>query len=244
MYYYILDLGDKNILKIKEKMEMLMASFGISGDFGKISPLSSAYDLAKKAKEQRYSTIVAIGGNEIINQTASALINSNTTMGIIPIGASQTICDLIGAYTFKDALEILRARKIETVDLGKISESKYFITEAKILNPQPVPTVLDFGKFKIGGKFKEIIIANGTDKQESFKDGVLDILIDKKEKKSSFLRFFQKPLSAYSIFHQEFLNIETEEQANVSIDNEIVAKTPCEIKILPLALKLIVARII
>jgi len=242
VYYYILDLGNKEIVKLKEKMEVIMASYGISGDFGKISPLSSAYELAKRAAEEGYSTVVAIGGSEIINQTAAALANTNTTLGIIPVGATELIYDLIGTSSFKEALEILRTRKVETIDLGKVSENKYFLTEAKIQNPHSIPTILDFGEYKIGGEFQEIVIANGNGTKNSFQDGVFSIKIDQAKQKRVFWNIFKKPTPA-SLFYQEKVTIEAEQQCKVSVDNEIVAKTPCTITLVPLALKIIVARL-
>lgn len=243
MYYYILDLGNKNISRVKEKLETLMASYGISGDFGKISPLCSAYELAKRAKSEGYTTIVAIGGSEIINQVMQALVNSDIAMGIIPIGANQSISDLVGVTSLKEALEILRVRKIETIDIGKISESKYFLTEAKIINHSHVATVLDFDDFRIGGNFKEIIIANGGESKESFKDGVFDIKVDQIGSKRSVWSIFQKSDQISSIFHQESVKIESEKQSEILVDNEVVAQTPCTLDILPLAIKLIVARL-
>ena len=207
MYYYILNLGNKQIAKTKEKMEMMMASFGISGDFGKISPLSSAYELAKRAKSQGYSTIVAIGGTDIINQVAQALVNSDATLGVIPLNADQSITNLIGTDSIKKALEILRARKIETIDIGKISDNKYFLTEATIKQTHPVPTVLDFGNFKIGGNIKNIVIANGSVSAKSYRDGLFEVKIDPTESKKSFFSFFKKEFTSSSIFHQEEIKI-------------------------------------
>jgi len=244
MYYYIIDLGNKQIAKIKDKMEMLMASYGISGDFGKISPLSSAYELAKRALTQNYSTIVAIGDNEIINQVAQAMVNSDATMGIIPINADSLIYNLIGATSMKNALEILRARKIETIDVGKISENKYFLTEITLQSNKPVPTVIDFSHFRIGGNFQNINIANGTNDIESFKDGKLIIKIDHEErKKGLFWKIFKSSPSSFSTFSQDYLKIETEKKVDVYLGKEIVAKTPCEVTLLPFALKLIVSRL-
>lgn len=240
MYYYILDLGNRKIAKIKEKMEMIMASYGISGDFGKISPLASAYELAKRAIELRYKTIVAIGDARVINQVASALIQSEAVLGIIPIDAPSSICTLIGAYNYQKALEVLRVRKVETIDIGKIGEDKYFLTEAQIVNSRPIPTVLDFGGFKAGGSFSEIIIKNGNNTKESFKDGYFKISLD--ERKPRVFGLFQKKLHPFSRFFADEIKIESEEQSNVLVDEETVAKTPCKIRLIPLALKIIVAR--
>lgn len=241
MYYYILDLGNKQVSKIKEKMEVIMASYGISGDFGKVSPLSSAYQLAKKAVEEGYSTIVAVGNTEIINQTAAALINTKSVMGVIPIEADPSICTLIGSNNYRDALEVLRMRKVQTIDVGKVEES-YFLTEAFLSFDQPMPVVLDFGQFRLGGEFQKVAIANDNQTKQGFLDGMLTIKIDQPEKRGFWRRFFQKPLPS-SLLFQKKVTIETEKEAPIYVDKEVVAKTPCQIKIIPLALQLVVARL-
>jgi len=244
MYYYIIDLGNKQIARMKEKMEMQMASYGISGDFGKISPLSSAYELTKRAIGQNYSTIVAVGDNETVNQVAQAMVNCDVTMGIIPIGADESICNLVGTNSTKIALEILRTRKIETIDVGKISESKYFLTNAIIKNNSPIPTVIDFDNFRIGGNFEHIVISNGDNETDSFKDGRFAIKIDQDNtKKKSFWNIFKKRTFSSSIFYQDSMKIDIEKKTEVYVGKEVVAKTPCEISLLPFALKLVVARL-
>jgi len=241
MYYYILDLGNKNVTKIKEKMEVMMASYGISGDFGKVSPLASAYQLAKKAVEEGYSTIVAVGNTEIINQTAAALINTKSAMGIVPIEADRSICTLIGGDNYREALGILRMRKIQTIDVGRVGEN-YFLTETFLSFPQPVPVVLDFGQFRLGGEFQKVVISNGNETKQSFLDGLLTIKIDQPEKRGFLGRFFQKSLPS-SLLFQKKVTIETEKEAPLYVDREVVAKTPCQIKIIPLALQLVVSRL-
>jgi len=241
MYYYILDLGDRNIAKLKEKMEVIMASYGISGDFGKISPLSSAYELAKRAVAEGYSTIVAVGNNQIINQVANALVNTKSALGIVPLGVTPSISELIGAYSLKDAMGVLRTRKVEVIDVCKVNQKHYFLTQAVIKNPRPLPTVLDFGKFKSGGKFCEIVVSNGDGSKRSFRDGFFCVKIDQKKEKG-VLRWFQKTRPG-SFFREESVVIETEEKSPVIVEGEVIDQTPCQIKIVPLSLKILVARL-
>lgn len=241
MYYYILDLGNKEISKAKEKIESALAFYGIPGDLGKISPLSSAYELAKRAKDLGYTTIVAIGGAEIINQIASALIGTKITFGIIPFSAPASICSLLGTNSWKKAIEILRLRKIINIDVGKIKD-RYFLTEAKIKMEKPTKTILNLGDFQVEGDFTEITVFNGREKRETFFDGLFDLFLSQEKPTFSILPFLKREPKFLSIFQGKNISLEIEEQNNVLVDNEVVAKTPCQFSLLPSALRLIISR--
>ncbi len=50
---------------------------------------SHATDLAQAAANDGFDVVVAIGGDGTVNETAAGLINSNTALGIIPIGSGN-----------------------------------------------------------------------------------------------------------------------------------------------------------
>tara|TARA_Y100000741_G_scaffold203434_1_gene154676 strand:- start:16078 stop:17721 length:1644 start_codon:yes stop_codon:yes gene_type:complete len=57
--------------------------------------------LAKKAVEEGVDIVVACGGDGTITEVASALADTDTTLGIIPLGTANALCQVLHGYTSK-----------------------------------------------------------------------------------------------------------------------------------------------
>ena len=57
--------------------------------------------LAKKAVEEGVDIVVARGGDGTITEVASALADTDTTLGIIPLGTANALCQVLHGYTSK-----------------------------------------------------------------------------------------------------------------------------------------------
>ena len=57
--------------------------------------------LAKKAVEEGVDIVVACGGDGTITEVASALADTETTLGIIPLGTANALCQVLHGYTSK-----------------------------------------------------------------------------------------------------------------------------------------------
>ena len=57
--------------------------------------------LAKKAVEEGVDIVVACGGDGTITEVASALADTDTTSGIIPLGTANALCQVLHGYTSK-----------------------------------------------------------------------------------------------------------------------------------------------
>jgi YegS/Rv2252/BmrU family lipid kinase len=80
------------------------------------------------AKEE-FDIVVAVGGDGTINEVARGLINSNTTLGIIPMGSGNGLArHLQIPIDFKKAIEILKVGKIRLIDAGEINGKTFFVT--------------------------------------------------------------------------------------------------------------------
>lgn len=137
MYYYIINpaSGNGKINKIQNKLKSKLREFNIAGDFVKTTGKGDALKLTKLALQQGYKTIVAVGGDNTVNEVAQGILNTNAVLGVIPIGNTNYLAKTLGIWTWEDSLKILAARKLETIDLGKIQNEeieKYFITSCTI----------------------------------------------------------------------------------------------------------------
>jgi YegS/Rv2252/BmrU family lipid kinase len=133
MYYYILNpaAGGGRINKIQDRLKARLKELGIAGEFVKSIGEGDITKLTKLGIERGFKTIVAVGGDGTINEVINGLSDTSVAMGIIPIGNSNELAKTLGITDWQSACNILAARKIEEVDLGKIGK-KFFVTSVNI----------------------------------------------------------------------------------------------------------------
>ena len=133
MYYYIFESpqgqkGFERTAQIKEQLSVL----GIAGEMAMLSTGKTVVELIDIAVAKRYSTIVAVGGVELINQVARAIEPYDVVFGIIPNSDNPDIAGLIGTNDWKEAVNFLKKRLWKAVRLGIINETNCFLTPASI----------------------------------------------------------------------------------------------------------------
>ncbi len=88
-----------------------------------------AFAFAQKAISEGASRIIAVGGDGTINEIASALVGTNVTLGIIPIGSGNGL-----ARHLKIPLNITKAHtlactgKSQKMDVGLLNDKYFFCT--------------------------------------------------------------------------------------------------------------------
>ncbi|MBQ0149830.1 MAG: diacylglycerol kinase family lipid kinase [Bacteroidales bacterium] len=75
---------------------------------------------AALAKETDAEVVVAVGGDGTINDVASAIINTDKTMGIIPVGSGNGLARHLG-ITKRNALQNLCDGKVINTDCGEMN---------------------------------------------------------------------------------------------------------------------------
>ena len=86
------------------------------------------------AEEVRRGTdiIVAVGGDGSVNEIAKELINSNSTLGIVPAGSGNGLAHHLGiSVNLRKAIEIINKGNTLKMDTGKVNE-KVFVSLAGI----------------------------------------------------------------------------------------------------------------
>lgn len=88
-----------------------------------------AFDAACRYKRQRYDIVVAIGGDGTVNQVAKGLLNSDTKLGIVPVGSGNGLArHLKIPLSYQKAAEVIRHEKTQMIDAGVINDEIFFCT--------------------------------------------------------------------------------------------------------------------
>lgn len=86
-----------------------------------------AYELGKRAIEEKYDAVVAVGGDGTINELGAALVGSGIPLGIIPEGSGNGLALYLGIPMNENAA-LRRLNRFETVDVdcGTVNEKPFF----------------------------------------------------------------------------------------------------------------------
>lgn len=88
-----------------------------------------AYELAKSAAEEGFDIVIAIGGDGTINEVASALLHTDTALGIIPKGSGNGLARALGIPMNEEkAIAQLVAGKIVRIDCCRANGLPFFCT--------------------------------------------------------------------------------------------------------------------
>jgi diacylglycerol kinase family enzyme len=239
VYFYILESPQTaRIRRIEEQILTVLRGFGIAGEVVAANPARPADELARAGLAKGYKTIVAIGGDRVINRVAAVVQGTRAAMGIIPIDAHPRIGALIGTLNPNEACEYLRHRTLAAVDVAFIDPGTYFLTEARLdVN----------GELPIRAHIDDVIVETRVTRLTLTGDGQLELVNDRRGA-SAFIRIVNRLLGRagqppnVSHFHGSYVKIETGYQLPVRIGGEPLARTPFVAAVKPAALKLIVRR--
>lgn len=261
MYYFILEQSKSRWQStFQDKVISFLEDLRVIGEVAKANPIQKPEELCQMGLKKGYNTIVVIGTDTVISGLGAQIAQKRATLGIIPTDSKSSFYGLIGAANWEEAAAALPKRRVETFDMGKVGEDRFFLTYIKIVPPKKrkiSQTIIKFRDFEIDVPALETVITNGTLEKanseivrESFSDGLLDIFVStkaEKKKGSIFSTFFktggQKPTFS-SVFHAKTIKIAGAEQIlNItSPDQKILNKTPAQISIVPQAIKIIVKK--
>lgn len=86
-----------------------------------------AFDLARNAAADKIDVVVAVGGDGTINEVGTAILGTDTKMGIIPCGSGNGLARSLGIpLNWKRAVERLNEFKVRRIDTGILNEFRFF----------------------------------------------------------------------------------------------------------------------
>jgi YegS/Rv2252/BmrU family lipid kinase len=88
--------------------------------------VSHARIIASEAVD-KYDIVVAVGGDGTVNEIASAIVGSNTALGIIPYGSGNGLARFLGIpMNPEQAIQTLGSGKVESIDSGQLNGKPFF----------------------------------------------------------------------------------------------------------------------
>ena len=111
--------------RVAEKVKKLCDNRNMDYEFIYTNKSGEATDYAAKARDN-FDCVVAIGGDGTINEIVNGLIGGRSKLGIIPVGSGNDFARALKiSLRVTDALDILLAMKIRSIDIGKAGD-RYF----------------------------------------------------------------------------------------------------------------------
>ena len=246
MYVYIYDtfLADQKYQKTLVQVETKITDLGINGKIHRLSPLKNLRDILSRETKKGSNTIVMVGNDASIGQIISLVAGQDTTLGIIPVGKENNIANTLGINSIAEACEILSARRVEKLDLGKIN-SHYFLYSAEILSNN-VAIEID-GKYKIDptlmrNKIHVFNLKYSPNSKSIFdpQDGVMETII---EPEGGFLnRVTSANTDQQSFFPGKKIEIRGKKGVQILTDNRNILNAPATIEVAPKKLNVIVGK--
>jgi diacylglycerol kinase family enzyme len=117
-------------------------------------------DAAKQALSEKSDAVIAGGGDGTISSVAGILANSNTPLGVLPLGTLNHFAKDLGVpMSIEGAIKIIADNHVKSIDLARVND-RIFINNSSIgLYPQVVRD-RDEQRLRLGrGKFFATLIA-------------------------------------------------------------------------------------
>jgi len=251
MYYYIFDIKRCKKRATIETIKSALLELGISGEYSYISNAQSAEKLAELGLSRGYSTIVGVGGDDLINSVANMMVGRKEAMGVIPLEISKPMSVLLGLDSWKEACEALRYRRIKEMYVGKTANGEHFLTEAHIDIGKPVNLTIEFKNYIVQVLAKNFMVSNYYPGVKKIGQDYLDVVIESQPPASSSLldqfksMFGGKVVSeskAISLIRARSMRIFSKRPVPIISGDKVIAKTPQLIESSDEMIRLIVSR--
>lgn len=75
----------------------------------------------------KFDTVVAVGGDGTVNEVASAIVDTDTSLGIVPFGSGNGLSRFLGIpMDTRDAIKNLASGRTEIIDSARINGQPFF----------------------------------------------------------------------------------------------------------------------
>lgn len=211
MYYYIVNpaAGHGQIKNLQEKLRSKLDELGIRGEWAKTTGAGDATKMTKAAIAAGNTTIVAVGGDDTVNEVINGIDHDNVAVGIIPIGSNNRVATQLGIITWPQACESLAARRLTPYSLIAAGQ-KFFLSTLTLGFETDIDKTVDTIDTTLKGRITQF--SEGFRRARQF--GRLGCKIEVDGKFSLECNLF-----ALSIANQKFLNPLAENRLIVALSD-------------------------
>ena len=130
MYYYIVNpaAGRGQIKGLQNRIRAKLEDLGIRGEWNKTTGPGDATKMTQAAIAAGHTTIVAVGGDNTVNEVINGVEKESVAIGIIPIGSSNRVANQLGIYHWQQACEALAARRLTPYSLIAAGQNFFLST--------------------------------------------------------------------------------------------------------------------
>lgn len=252
LYAYLYDdfLSDQAYLKTVANIETRCSALGIQGRTARLAIFRSPKEMVEGLVREGAQTIVIVGNDKTLEKVMWFLPDLPVTVGYIPICEPAGIGRLLGLPLGDAACDVIAARRIETVDVGRVGD-RYFLTDIRI--PDARAQVDVEGAYRIGpSSAGTVCIRNLGGITEhglaiaDAKDGKLELTVEPAVASSSsrfaFWKRAQPAAEDPTRIYLQHGRIESPEPVDVFVDGHAINGFSFSLGILPDKLKVITGR--
>jgi diacylglycerol kinase family enzyme len=246
MYQYIYDhyLSDKKYDKILAKIEARIIDLGIQGKINKITLLKNFETYVQEIAGKKPEALVIVGNDETVAKILNIVAEKELVLGIIPVGEPNVIARYFGIGKETAACEIISARKIKEIDLGKIN-GQFFMSSVEVFGEGASVICNDKFEIKALKDTEKIGIYNlclEGDSEKFFnpQDSALELISLPKETRGVFGFLNKKHLVESMIKVKKAKILSSPNSNSVLVDGHKTMKTPAEVTLADKKLRVIV----
>lgn len=243
MYFFLYDafLREKKFEVTLARIESRLFDLGLQGKSEKLTILKSMKELVESAIKRGADTIVAVGNDQTMSKIIRIIADRDVILGFLPVGGRSVLADVLGIPQAEKACDVLSARIIERLDLGKANDA-YFLSFLELTPSKELLIECD-GNYHIepaGGEHSLSIFNFGHQGRDP-RDGVLEAVVRPEEQGRRGL--FRRETSAMSVFSFRTMRVKSlGKSVPAYADGQTVVKTPVTVSVVPGKVRIIVGK--
>lgn len=158
MYYYIVNpaAGKGSIKQSQDKLRQMLDELGIRGEWAHTTGPGEATKMASAAVAKGHTTIIAVGGDDTVNEVINGITSENIAIGIIPTGNINSLANQLGITTWQQACAVLAARRLTSYSLIAAGQ-KFFLSTLTMGFETELDKQLDTSSVGMNSKLRQFL---------------------------------------------------------------------------------------